>query len=113
MTNSNRNDKANLDMAYQGIREGGMHIMGGVAVFGRHLWNLLMGLLKTIGLMPLFVRFWWLFIVLACALLILVNVVGVIFLVVAWCASYMGPKAENEFFVPLRILDPLEPISTE
>lgn len=113
MSSSNRDDKANLDRAYQGVHEGGARIIESVAVFGRHLWNQLMKLLKAVGLMPLFVRFWWLFIVLAIVLLGVFNVAGVVFIFVALCAGSMDPKAENEFIVALRAPDPLEPTSTE
>lgn len=112
MNNGSGEDKANLDMAYQGVQEGGARIIGSAAVFGRYLWNRLMRLLKAIGLMPLFVRFWWLFIVLAVVLLAVLSIGGVIFIFVAWSALTMEPKAENEFVVPLRLPDPLKPEST-
>jgi len=103
MDNGNREDKANLDIAYQDVQEGGARIIGSAAVFGRYVWNRFMRLLKVIGLMPFFVRFWWLFIVLAFVLLAVLNIIGVIFILVAWSALTMEPKAENEFVVPLRL----------
>lgn len=107
MSSSKREDKAILDGAYKGVLEGGARIIESVAVFGRHLWNQLMKLLKAVGLMPAFVRYWWLFIVLLFVSLAVLNIVGVIFFFVAWSALTMEPKAEDEFRVPLRKPDTL------
>lgn len=61
-----------------------------------------MGLLKSIVLMPCFAKNWWLFLVVGFMLLAFVMPLGVAFVVSAFAAGQMDPKAADDFIVPLR-----------
>ena len=59
-------------------------------------------LLKSIGLMPFFATNWWLFLGVGFLLLAFVVPLGVAFVVTAFAAGQMDPKAADDFIVPLR-----------
>lgn len=97
------NDKsADLDVALGAASEGLAAARASLAVVGRYWWNLQMRLLTATGTMRLFRSQWWLFLVLGFALLAFVLPLGVAFVVSAFCAGEMKPKAENNYLVPLR-----------
>ncbi|QPZ92585.1 hypothetical protein [Thioclava electrotropha] len=73
-----------------------------LAVVGRYWWNMQMRLLIATGMMRLFRAQWWLFIVVGFALLAFVFPLGVAFVVSAFCAGPMNPKAESDYLVPLK-----------
>lgn len=75
-----------------------------------------MQLLVATGTMRFFRAYWWLFLVAGFLLLAFVMPLGVAFVVSAFCAGAMNPKAEDNFMVPLRYEDdtPIgEPSETE
>ncbi|KGM46572.1 hypothetical protein [Pseudooceanicola atlanticus] len=97
-----KNDRDDLNAAYGKIHHGVGGALTGVGVFARHIWNLEMKLLRKIGVMPLFRRTWWLFVVLAILLLMFVTPLGAVFVITALCGATMDPKPEDDFIVPLQ-----------
>lgn len=103
-------------IAYGAATEGVAAASASLGVVGRYWWNLQMQLLVATGIMRLFRAQWWLFLVAGFLLLAFVIPVGVAFVVSAFCAGAMNPKAEDNFIVPLRHEDdaPIdEPAATE
>lgn len=102
MSSDGKNEKQDLDAAFGNIQDGVTGMLSGVGIFARYLWNMQMRLLQSIGLMRFFRTNWWLFLVLGCLLLAFVLPLGTVFVVTAFAAGKMDPKAENDFIVPLR-----------
>ena len=102
MSGGQNNEKEDLNTAYAGVHDGVTGNIAGGAVFARYVWNWQMGLLKSIGLMPFFAKNWWLFLVVGFLLLAFVVPLGVAFVVTAFAAGQMDPKAADDFIVPLR-----------
>lgn len=103
-------------IAYGAATEGVAAASASLGVIGRYWWNLQMQLLVATGTMRLFRAYWWLFLVAGFLLLAFVMPLGVAFVVSAFCAGAMNPKAEDNFIVPLRHEDnaPMgEPAATE
>lgn len=96
-------EKQQLHTAYAGVHESVARLLMEGAALARYGWNMEMRLLKAVGVMPLFVSRWWLFIVLGFALLAFVPPVGLAFLLTAMAAGQMDPSAKNEFIVPLKL----------
>ncbi|MGQ3486959.1 hypothetical protein [Roseovarius pacificus] len=100
------NDKTpDHHIAYGAATEGVAAASTSLGVIGRYLWNLQMRLLVSTGTMRLFRAHWWLFLVVGFLLLAFVMPVGVAFVISAFCAGAMNPRAEDNFVVPLRHLD--------
>lgn len=89
-------------IAYGAATEGVAAASASLGVIGRYWWNLQMQLLVATGAMRLFRAYWWLFLVAGFLLLAFVMPLGVAFVVSAFCAGTMDPKAEDNFIVPLR-----------
>jgi len=89
-------------IAYGAATEGVAAASASLGVIGRYWWNLQMQLLVATGTMRLFRAYWWLFLVAGFLLLAFVMPLGVAFVVSAFCAGAMNPKAEDNFIVPLR-----------
>lgn len=103
-------------IAYGAATEGVAAASASLGVIGRYWWNLQMQLLVATGTMRFFRAYWWLFLVVGFLLLAFVMPLGVAFVVSAFCAGAMNPKAEDNFIVPLRHEDdaPMgEPAATE
>jgi len=103
-------------IAYGAATEGVAAASASLGVLGRYWWNLQMQLLVATGTMRFFRAYWWLFLVAGFLLLAFVMPLGVAFVVSAFCAGAMNPKAEDNFIVPLRHADdaPIsEPAETE
>ena len=92
-------------IAYGAATEGVAAASASLGVIGRYWWNLQMQLLVATGTMRLFRAYWWLFLVAGFLLLAFVMPLGVAFVVSAFCAGAMNPKAEDNFIVPLRYED--------
>ena len=95
-------------IAYGAATEGVAAASASLGVIGRYWWNLQMQLLVATGTMRFFRAYWWLFLVVGFLLLAFVMPVGVAFVVSAFCAGAMDPKAEDNFIVPLRHEDDTE-----
>lgn len=89
-------------IAYGAATEGVAAASASLGVIGRYWWNLQMQLLLATGTMRLFRAYWWLFLVAGFLLLAFVLPLGVAFVVSAFCAGAMNPRAEDNFIVPLR-----------
>jgi hypothetical protein len=89
-------------IAYGAATEGVAAASASLGVIGRYWWNLQMQLLVATGTMRLFRAYWWLFLVAGFLLLAFVMPLGVAFVVSAFCAGAMNPRAEDNFIVPLR-----------
>lgn len=89
-------------IAYGAATEGVAAASASLGVVGRYWWNLQMQLFVATGTMRLFRAYWWLFIVAGFLLLAFVMPLGVAFVVSAFCAGAMNPRAEDNFIVPLR-----------
>lgn len=89
-------------IAYGAATEGVAAASASLGVIGRYWWNLQMQLLVATGTMRFFKAYWWLFLVVGFGLLAFIMPLGVAFIVSAFCAGAMNPKAENNFIVPLR-----------
>ncbi|WP_040610231.1 hypothetical protein [Oceaniovalibus guishaninsula] len=89
-------------IAYGAATEGVAAASASLGVIGRYWWNLQMQLLLATGTMRLFRAYWWLFLVAGFLLLAFVMPLGVAFVVSAFCAGAMNPRAEDNFIVPLR-----------
>ena len=89
-------------IAFGAATEGWAAATASLAVVGRYWWNIQMRLLIATGVMRFFKSQWWLFIVVGVALLAFALPVGVAFIVSAFCAGEMNPKAENDYLVPLK-----------
>lgn len=103
-------------IAYGAATEGVAAASASLGVVGRYWWNLQMQLLVATGTMRFFRAYWWLFLVAGFLLLAFIMPLGVAFVVSAFCAGAMNPKAEDNFIVPLRHEDnaPMgEPVATE
>ncbi|MEX5727108.1 hypothetical protein Ga0609869_000461 [Rhodovulum iodosum] len=103
-------------IAYGAATEGFAAASTSLGVIGRYWWNVQMQLLVATGTMRFFRAYWWLFLVAGFLLLAFVMPLGVAFVVSAFCAGAMNPKAEDNFIVPLRHEDnaPMgEPAATE
>lgn len=103
-------------VAYGAATEGVAAASASLGVVGRYWWNLQMQLLVATGTMRFFRAYWWLFLVAGFLLLAFIMPLGVAFVVSAFCAGAMNPKAEDNFIVPLRHEDnaPMgEPVATE
>lgn len=111
------NDKSpDHHIAYGAATEGVAAASASLGVIGRYWWNLQMQLLVATGTMRFFRAFWWLFLVAGFLLLAFVMPLGVAFVVSAFCAGAMNPRAAENFIVPLRHEDdaPIsEPAETE
>ena len=97
------NEKPDSHVAYGAAMDGLSAVASSVSVVGRYWWNVQMKLLQKIGVMPVFRAHWWLFLVVGFILLAFLFPIGVAFVVSAFCAGAMDPKAENDFIVPLRV----------
>ncbi len=106
MSSGGGNEKQDLNAAYGNVHSGVTGALSGVSIFARHLWNMQMRLLQYVGLMRFFKANWWLFLVFGFLLLAFVMPLGTIFVVTAFAASQMDPKAEDDFIVPLRHKQP-------
>jgi len=103
-------------VAYGAATEGVAAASASLGVVGRYWWNLQMQLLVATGTMRIFRAYWWLFLIAGFFLLAFIMPLGVAFVVSAFCAGAMNPKAEDNFIVPLRHEDnaPMgEPVATE
>lgn len=100
MRDNNKEPESNI--AYGAAMDGLSALMSSVGVVGRFFWNLQMQLLLKVGIMPLFRNLWWLFIVVGFILLGLIPPLGIAFVVSAFCAGQMDPKAKDNYIVPLR-----------
>lgn len=103
-------------VAYGAATEGVAAASASLGVVGRYWWNLQMQLLVATGTMRFFRAYWWLFLVAGFLLLAFIMPLGVAFVVSAFCAGALNPKAEDNFIVPLRHEDnaPMgEPVATE
>lgn len=89
-------------VALGAANDGLVAVSASLGVIGRYWWNLQMQLLVGTGTMRFFRAHWWLFLVAGFVLLAFVLPVGVAFVVSAFCAGAMNPKAEDNFIVPLR-----------
>ncbi len=89
-------------VAFGAATEGFAAATASLAVVGRYWWNMQMRLLIAIGVMRFFKAHWWLFMAVGFALLAFVLPLGVAFIVSAFCAGEMNPKAEDDYLVPLR-----------
>ncbi|KFE36124.1 hypothetical protein [Thioclava atlantica] len=89
-------------VAFGAAAEGVSAASASLAVVGRYWWNMQMRLLIATGVMRFFRAQWWLFIVVGFALLAFVFPLGVAFIVSAFCAGEMNPKAEGDYLVPLK-----------
>lgn len=89
-------------IAYGAATEGVAAAIASLGVIGRYWWNLQMQLLIATGTMRFFKMYWWLFFVVGFFLLAFAMPLGVAFVVSAFCANAMGPKAEDNFIVSLR-----------
>ncbi|WP_424984460.1 hypothetical protein [Microbulbifer sp. S227A] len=89
-------------IAYGAATEGVAAASASLGVIGRYWWNLQMQLLVITGTMRFFRAYWWLFLVAGFLLLAFVMPLGVAFVVSAFCAGAMNPKAAENFIVPLR-----------
>lgn len=97
------NDKSpDHHIAYGAATEGVAAASSSLGVIGRYWWNVQMQLLVASGTMRFFRAYWWLFLVAGFLLLAFVMPLGVAFVVSAFCAGAMNPKAEDNFIVPLR-----------
>ena len=94
--------KPEHDVALGATQEGLAAATTSLAVVGRYWWNLQMRFLIATGVMRFFRAQWWLFIVVAFALLAFALPLGVAFTVSALCAGEMNPEAENDYMVPLK-----------
>lgn len=92
-------------IAYGAATEGVAAASASLGVIGRYWWNLQMQLLVATGTMRLFKAYWWLFLVAGFLLLAFVMPLGVAFVVSAFCAGAMNPRAEDNFIVRLRNQD--------
>lgn len=98
--------KPDSHVAYGAAMDGMSAVVSSVSVVGRYCWNIQMQLLLKIGVMPIFRKHWWLFCVVGFFLLAFLPPLGVAFIVSAFCAVQMDPKATENFLVPLRQEDP-------
>lgn len=89
-------------VAFGAATEGFVAATASLAVVGRYWWNMQMRLLIATGVMRFFRAQWWLFILLGFVLLAFVFPLGVAFVVSAFCAGEMDPKAKDNFLVPLK-----------
>lgn len=89
-------------VAFGAATEGFAAATASLAVVGRYWWNMQMRLLIATGMMRFFRAQWWLFIVVGFALLAFALPLGVAFIVSAFCAGEMNPKAEDDYLVPLK-----------
>jgi len=97
------NDKTpDYHVAYGAATEGIAAASASLAIVGRYWWNLQMRLLVATCTMRFFKAHWWLFLVVGFLLLAFVTPLGVAFVVSAFCAGAMDPKAEDNFIVQLR-----------
>jgi hypothetical protein len=97
------NDKTpDHHVAYGAAIEGFSAVTASMAVVGRYWWNLQMRLLAATGTMRFFRAHWWLFVIVGFLLLAFVFPLGVAFVLSAFCAGAMDPKAKDNFIVPLR-----------
>lgn len=103
-------------IAYGAAADGVTAATTSIGVIARYWWNLQMQLLVATGTMWFFRAYWWLFLVVGFLLLAFAMPLGVAFVVSAFCAGAMNPKAEDNFIVPLRHEDDAlmdEPAATE
>jgi hypothetical protein len=96
------NKSTDHQIAYGAATEGVAAASASLGVVGRYWWNLQMQLLVATGTMRFFRAYWWLFLVAGFLLLAFVMPLGVAFVVSAFCAGAMNPRAEDNFIVPLR-----------
>lgn len=96
------NKSPDHQIAYGAATEGVGALSASLGVIGRYWWNMQMQLLVATGTMRFFRAYWWLFLAAGFLLLAFVMPLGVAFVVSAFCAGAMNPKAENNFMVPLR-----------
>lgn len=96
------NNSPDHHIAYRAAVEGLLAASASLGVIGRYWWNLQMQLLTATGAMRVFRANWWLFLVAGFLLLAFVMPLGVAFVVSAFCAGTMNPKARDNFIVPLR-----------
>lgn len=89
-------------VAFGAATDGFAAAMASLAVVGRYWWNMQMRLLIATGVMRFFKAHWWLFVVVGFALLAFALPLGVAFIVSAFCAGEMNPKAEDDYLVPLK-----------
>jgi hypothetical protein len=102
----NDNKKPDSHVAYGAAIEGISAVAGSVSIVGRYWWNLQMNLLQKIGVMPIFKSYGWLFLIVGFLLLAFMLPLGIAFIVSAWSAGQMDPKAEDDYIVPLRPSEP-------
>lgn len=89
-------------VAFGAATEGFAAASASLIVVGRYWWNVQMRLLVATGLMRLFRAHWWPFVAVGLALLVFALPFGVAFIVSAFCASEMNPRAEDDYLVPLK-----------
>jgi hypothetical protein len=102
VNNNSKGEKEDLNNAFSGIYKGLSNIFDECMVVGRYSWNMEMRIIKSVGVMPFFMSRWWLFVVLGFLLLAFVLPIGVAFIITAFSAGQMNPRAQDEFKVPLR-----------
>ena len=102
MPDNQRDDEESLHRAAAGAHNGMSSIFSSVGVFSRYAWNAQMRFLVSLGLMPLFRQHWWLFLVVAFALLAIALPLGVIWVAVAFFALNSNPAAENDYLVEIK-----------
>jgi hypothetical protein len=74
-------------------------------VLARYVWNMEMKLLKVARVMPLFVAYPWLLVVLAFLLPVIAPPLGAVFWITGIAAGFADASADHEFIVPLRVRD--------
>jgi len=89
-------------VAFGAATDGFAAATASLAIVGRYWWNMQMRLLIATGVMRFFKAHWWLFVVVGFALLAFALPLGVAFIVSAFCAGEMDPKAEDDYLVPLK-----------
>lgn len=97
-----RQEQDGLNRAFSAMCSASIAIFAEAAVVARYCWNAQMRFLKSIGLMPYFRSYWWLFLVAAFVFLAIFQPLGVAFLITAFAAMAHDPRSENDYVVPLR-----------
>lgn len=99
------NQTPDSHIAYGAAADGVAAARRSIAIVGRYWWNLQMQLLVASGTMRFFRAHWWLFLIVGFLLMAFVLPLGLAFLVSAFCAGEMNPKAQNDYIVPLKHKD--------
>ncbi|MCD1627866.1 hypothetical protein K7H22_17845 [Seohaeicola saemankumensis] len=99
---SQSNKPAEHDVAYAAAMNGVFAVGESLAVLGRYWWNLQMRILVATGAIGLFKAHWWLFLIVGFLLMAFILPLGLAFVVSAFCAGLLDPKAEDNYIVPLK-----------